>query len=255
LVRGKLTLFLDGLNEVLEELRRPIRQSIQELIRDYPNTAIIITSRPLAYANEFRTTPAFVLQRMEDVQIEEFLQKNCNQANIRAIIMGEIRRNLRLGKIVRVPLLLKMLINVVLYNRGNIPENKVQIIKNFIQNLYEREKRKMVSDTDYRVIHRLLCFVAYHTRERNGSNVGWRREEMEAVLEKRIEDSRFKLSVFEFLDAAIDLNILVRDEDKYSFIHELYQEYYAAEELFRKNINHHGQTERDPIPAPVGRDR
>lgn len=75
LMKGKLTLFLDGLNEVLEELRRPIRQAIQELVRDYPDTAIIVTSRPLAYANEFRTSPAFVLQRMEDLQIEEFLQK------------------------------------------------------------------------------------------------------------------------------------------------------------------------------------
>lgn len=169
--------------------------------------------------------------------------------------MAEIRRNIRLGKIVRVPLLLKMLINVVLYNRGTIPENKVQIIKSFIQNLYEREKRKMVSETDYRVIHRLLCFVAYRTRELNGSNVGWRQEELEAVLEKRIEDSRYKLSVFEFLDAAIDLNILVKDDDKYSFIHELYQEYYAAEELFRKKVNENGQTERDILPTPMGGDR
>jgi len=254
LIRGKLTLFLDGLNEVLADLRRPIRAAVQELILQYPQANLIITSRPLAYANEFKTSPVFVLQRMEDMQIDEFLQKNCSRETIRRIIIGEIRRNIRLGKIVRVPLLLKMLINVVLHNKGSIPDNKVQIIKIFIQNLYERESRKMISDTDFRVIHRLLCFVAYLTRERNGSNVGWRADELEAVMESRIEESRFKLSVFDFLDTAVDLNILVKDDDKYSFIHELYQEYYAAEEMFRKNVKKNGQTQGNPISKTVGGD-
>jgi hypothetical protein len=30
------------------------------------------------------------------------------------------------------------------------------------------------------------------------------------------------------------LNILVRDGNKFSFIHELYQEYFASEEVYRQ---------------------
>lgn len=236
LINGKITLFLDGLNEVLSEMRKPIRNDIKSLIENYPQTRIIVTSRPLAYYSEFNKTPVFVLQRMEDLQIEEFLQKNCQHILTRTIIYNEVKMNARLGKIVRIPLLLKMLVNVVFNNKGVIPDNKAQIIKNFIQNLYERETKKISGEVDFRIIHRLLCNVGYSTRKTNGSNVGWKIEELEAVIEDRIEKSRFHISVFEFLDFALDLNILVKDDNKYSFIHELYQEYYASEELYRINV-------------------
>ena len=75
--------------------------------------------------------------------------------------------------------------------------------------------------------------VTDYTRDLKGSNVGCSIEEFEAILEKRIEESRFKISVFEFLDIAVDLNIIVKDDNKFSFIHELYQEYYASEEFYR----------------------
>ncbi|WP_221392056.1 NACHT domain-containing NTPase [Dyadobacter sp. NIV53] len=233
--KGKITLFLDGLNEVFIEIRKSIRIEIQKLIAKYPKLAIIVTTRPLAYANEFKETPVFVLQRMEDEQVKEFLLKNCSHVPTRALIFNEVTANIRLGKIVRVPLLLKMLINVVLNNKGIIPANKTLIIKRFIQNLYDRETKKITSDIDFRIIHRLLCFVGYKTRNINGSNVGWRMEELEAIIERRIEGSRFKINAYEFLDYAMDLNIIVNDENKYSFIHELYQEYYASEEMFRES--------------------
>lgn len=231
--KSKVTLFLDGLNEVLNDLRKPVRLDIQNLINEYPSLRIILTSRPLAYVNDFKPAPVFVLQQMENKQIQEFLDKNCLHALTKRIISHEIENNARLAKIVRVPLLLKMLINVVWSNKGLIPTNKVQIIKKFIHNLYERETRKITLNVDFRIVHRLLCFLGYKTREINGSNVGCLIEEFEAILEKRIEQSRFKISIYEFLDHAIDLNILVKDGNKYSFIHELYQEYYASEEMLR----------------------
>lgn len=233
LVDGKVTLFLDGLNEIIQDLRKTIRIDIINLIASYTKSFIIITTRPLAYSNEFPDTPVFVLQRMENNQVEEFLEKNCSYEPAKIIILKEMNSNPRLGKIIRVPLLLKMLINVVIQNKGIIPTNKTLIIKKFISGLYEREKRKLTSDIDLRIIHRLLCHLGYKTRELKGSNAGCQIEEFDAIIEKRIEESRFKISVYQFLDFAIDLNLIVKDLDKYSFIHELYQEYYASEELYR----------------------
>lgn len=232
-VKGVVTLFLDGLNEILTELRKPLRLEIQSLIETYPDLNIIVTSRPLAYSNEFKKSPVFILQRMENPQVAEFLQKNCSHKQTRSIILKELYNNPKLGKLVRVPLLLKMLINVVWANKGIIPSNKVQIIKKFIQNLYERENRKLTTEVDLRTIHRLLCYLGFKTRELNGSNVGCLIEEFEAIMEDRIEKSRFIVTVFDFFDISIDLNILVRDGNKFSFIHELYQEYFASEEVYR----------------------
>lgn len=232
-VKGGVTLLLDGLNEILIDLRKPLRSEIKILIDTYPNLNIIVTSRPLAYSNEFKNSPVFVLQRMENYQVEEFLEKNCSHRQTRSKILKELEANPKLGKLVRVPLLLKMLINVVWSNKGIIPTNKVQIIKKFIQNLYDRESKKLTTEVDLRTIHRLLCYIGFKTRELNGANVGCLIEEFEAIIEDRIEKSRFKLNVFEFFDISTDLNILVRDGNKFSFIHELYQEYFASEEVFR----------------------
>jgi hypothetical protein len=233
ILKGKISLFLDGLNEVLIDNRKGLRTEIQNLIQEYPQLSIVVTSRPLAYYNEFGSSPAFVLQRMENHQVDEFLNKNCNHSLTRDIIKREILANSRFGKIVRVPLLLKMLINVVYTHKGEIPRNKTQIIKKFIHGLYDRETKKLRGAKDFRVVHRLLCYVAHLTRMKNESNVGWTIDEVEALLEKRIENSRFKLSAFEFLDISIDLNILVKEAEKYTFAHELYQEYFASEELLR----------------------
>lgn len=228
-----ITLLLDGLNEVFVELRLPLRKEIFNLIEKYPNSFFIITSRPLAYSNEFKSSPVFNLQKLNDSQVEEFLNKNCQNNTVKSLISQEIHKNLRLGKIVRVPLLLKMFITVVVNNQGLIPENKTQIISDFIQNLYKREQLKLVDSIDLRIIHRLLCFLGYNTREKNSSNGGWRIEQFEALIEKRIEKSRFNINVYQFIDMSVDLHLLVKDGEKYSFIHELYQEYFASEELFR----------------------
>lgn len=233
--KGRITLLLDGLNEVYAETRRSIRMEIQTLISVFTELFIIVTSRPLAYSNEFKNSPVFILQRLEDDQIQEFLEKNCRHAPTEEIIKNEINSNIRLGRIVRVPLLLKMLITVVKNNGGIMPQNKTQIIREFIDNIYERERLKDITDTDFRIIHRLLCFLAHKTRESSGSNVGWRIDELESILEKKIEKLKFKLNAYDFIDMSTDLNLLVKDGSKYSFIHELYQEYFAAEEILRNN--------------------
>lgn len=232
---GKLSIFLDGLNEVIKDIRKEIRIEIQNFILNYPENRVIITTRPLAYSDEFPKTPVFVLQKLQTNQINEFLTKNCSNSTVIKLIQEEIKSNDKFSKIVKVPLMLRMLINVALNNNGIIPKNKVLIIKKFINGLYVRETKKITVEFDYRVIHRLLCFLGFKSRELKGSNAGIRYEEIEAILEKRIEKSRFTLSAYMFLDIAMDLSIIVKDNDKYSFIHELYQEYYASEELLRIN--------------------
>lgn len=232
---GFVTLFLDGLNEVYSERRKPVRNEIQKLISNYKHLFVIITARPLAYSNEFRDTPVFTLQKLDDSQVSEFLDKNCSILETKNLLMTEITSNNRLGKIVRVPLLLKMLVNVVLSNGGNIPENKTKIIYYFIKNLYLREERKLIETIDLRIVHRLLCYLGHTTRSKNASNVGWRIEQFESIIENKIEKSQFKISVYNFIDIAVDLHILVKDGEKYSFIHELYQEFFASEELYRSN--------------------
>jgi hypothetical protein len=126
--------------------------------------------------------------------------------------------------------MLTMLIAVVL-KEGKIPNEKGKIIRAFMHSLYQREQKQII-DFDIELFHLLLCFLGFQTRDLTGSNSGLDRDEyIIPLLEQRRDQLGVPINLLDFLRKAIDLNILVNDNHQYSFSHELYQEYYAAEFL------------------------
>lgn len=229
---GRFNIFLDGLNEIEKNIKTKIFTQIKNLLADYSNNFYLIASRPQGYNREFdellqnRIVPVFVLQKMEDNQISEFLDKNGK--NVKVYIDTEIKANERLKKIVQTPLMLVMLIAVV-QKVGSIPTEKGKIIRAFIFSLYEREQKQII-DFDKDIFHLLLCYLGYHTRDLTGSNSGLDRDEyIFPMLEERKNQLGIPINVLDFLRKAIDLNVLVNEDNQFSFTHELYQEYYAAE--------------------------
>lgn len=237
---GRFNIFLDGLNEIEKNIKAKIFTHIKNLLVDYSNNFYMIASRPQGYNREFDEliqnyrVPVFVLQKMQDNQISEFLVKNGK--NVKVYIEGEINANERLKKIVQTPLMLIMLIAVV-QKVGSIPNEKGKIIRAFIFSLYEREQKQII-DFNKDIFHLLLCYLGYHTRDLTGSNSGLDRDEyILPLLEERKNQLGIPINVLDFLRKAIDLNVLVNEDNQYSFTHELYQEYYAAEYLhqYKKN--------------------
>lgn len=232
LKKGSFSICLDGLNEIQKSIKVQIFTQIKNLISDYPNNFYIITSRPQGYNREFddvlqnRKIPVFVLQKMENKQIKEFLEKNGRK--VKDYIQKEIDANDRLRKIVQTPLMLLMLIAVV-EKEGKIPSEKAKIIRAFMFSLYDREQKQLI-DFDKDTFHLLLCYLGYQTRDLTGSNSGLDREEyILPILEERKKQLGLSINLLDFLHKALDLNVLVNEENQYSFTHELYQEYYAAE--------------------------
>lgn len=234
LKKGRFSICLDGLNEIEKNIKVKIFTQIKNLLSDFPNNFYLITSRPQAYNREFddllqnRKIPVFVLQKMQDNQISEFLDKNGK--NVKTQIQNEITANERLKKIIQTPLMLTMLIAVV-QKEGKIPSEKGKIIRAFIFSLYEREQKQII-DFDKDVFHLLLCYLGYETRSLSGSNSGLDRDEyILPILEERKMKLGLTVNLLDFLRKATDLHILVNDDNQYSFSHEQYQEYYAADFL------------------------
>lgn len=232
LKKGKFSICLDGLNEIEKNIKVKVFTQIKNLLADYPNNFYLITSRPQGYNREFddvlqyRNIPVFVLQKMQNNQILEFLEKNGKK--VKDYIQAEIDANDQLRKIVQTPLMLLMLIAVV-EKEGKIPSEKGKILRAFIHSLYDREQKQII-DFDKDTFHLLLCYLGYQTRDLSGSNSGLDREEyILPILEERKKQLGLSINLLDFLRKALDLNILVNDDNQYSFTHELYQEYYAAE--------------------------
>ncbi|MCF8292931.1 MAG: hypothetical protein K9I70_03880 [Chitinophagaceae bacterium] len=234
--KGRLNIFLDGLNEIEKNIKVSVFNQINNLLEEYPKNFFLFTGRPQHYSREFdnnlskRKIPVFTLQKMGDKQIDDFITKNGK--TVKDYLLGEINANERLKRIIQTPLMLTMLIAVVL-KEGKIPNEKGKIIRAFMHSLYLREQKQII-DFDIELFHLLLCYLGFQTRDLTGSNSGLDRDEyIIPLLEQRKVQLGVPINLLDFLRKAIDLNILVNDNNQYSFSHELYQEYYAAEFLMQ----------------------
>lgn len=236
LKKGRFNIFLDGLNEVDKFNKNGIFRQIDWLITEFPFNQFIITSRPLSYNREFdnskgRTIPVFVLLRMSDKQIEEFLERNGN--DVKNNILTEISINTKLKEIATNPLVLKMLINVV-RRTGVIPPNKALIIKEFISQTLKREKK--IDDFDEELYYFLLRNWAHQSRLLTNSNSGLDQQSHVIPFINDIKNKIGKpnLDIWDFIKKLRDFHLLTKENNLLSFTHELYQEYFAAEFLYNE---------------------
>ena len=100
----------------------------------------MITSRPGEYQNDF-DLPVFNLQPMNNHTILSFMTKNLNDKDKAKDLFELLKTQNRLFQMVKNPLFLRMLIKVVEYKKGTLPENRGQLLRKFFQWLFSREKK------------------------------------------------------------------------------------------------------------------
>jgi len=67
------------------------------------------------------------------------------------------------------------------------------------------------------LFHLLLCYLGFQTRDLTGSNSGLDRDEfIIPLLEQRKEQLGTPVNLLDFLKKAVDLNILVNDNNQFS---------------------------------------
>jgi len=237
LENGKVILLLDGLNEVAETHREEAIKAIQRFMTDFQNVFVIITSRPNAYERSYfdniggrGKAPIFQLQLMELPQIEEFLQKNSkNEAT--GIILKAIEGNEALKNIIKTPLLLKMLIALVSREPNTaIPQTETGIILDFINGICNWEKEQNASFNQEEFLDR-LAYLAHQTRMQNEANTAIAEEAILHILRQKAPEWKLK----ESLNKAVELRLLVHEkaDNRYSFVHEVYQEALWAKQQVR----------------------
>ncbi len=233
LENGKINLFFDGINEIPKDTANSLKsvrvKEIDALLRNSKNTFIIISNRPQD-VNLFENIPVFFIQKMNDQQITEFIQKyTIGSKDVARVITAKLGSDVRIKDVVRSPLMLSRLIEIV-KSEGLIPENEGMIIDKFIKSLYKREKveKKDVYFND-EIIHKLLSSLASFSLDLHGTNAGLTRNQVLNHFMKVKSDYGFDVDTMYSLDIACALNILEVRENVYLFVHQSYQDYYVAE--------------------------
>ncbi|MER3416199.1 MAG: hypothetical protein C4297_08330 [Gemmataceae bacterium] len=232
--RGRWLVLLDGLNEVRTTYQEAVKRDIEEMLRECPQVRVVITTRPGVETHRFRM-PTFRLDVLSDSQMEELLRKHCaTDAPRAARFIRALRKHPKLWAWGRNPLHLYMLARVLERAKGELPPNRGQLMRLFVQALLQREAEKgPQTELDTKVY--LLGEVAYETR-RHGK-VAFSREEFLRLVGVAAQQLYFQVDALKFLHEVQDNHLIeLADEDReeLAFAHELYQEYFAAEGLKRR---------------------
>ena len=235
LLEGKINLFIDGINEIPNDTGGALKtirlREIKSFIDRYPNTFIIITNRPQD-SRDFRKVPIFNLIKLSITEINDFIEKNVDEKEVRAILHTSIDGNERFIQMINTPLILSRLIQIVEYKR-EVPQSEGEIISEFLNCLFLREKEeKQDGRLDIKKITYLLRRIAYESLERKEANSGMKESEVLSYCKKSMEEYNYKYDALYAIDIATQLGILEKKEDLYVFSHQAYQDhYYALEEL------------------------
>jgi hypothetical protein len=231
---GKINLFFDGLNEIPKDPNNNLKtlriKEIDNLVKFNKRAFIIISNRPQDL-NLFQNMPIFFIQKMNDSQIQEFIQKYTNNNNkaVEKVITNRLNTDDRIKNIVRSPLMLSRLIEIV-KAEGEIPLNEGMIIDRFINSLYKRETiEKKDANFNEEYIHLLLSNLGHYSLESKGTNSGLTKYEILNEFLKVKKDYGFDIDLIYVLEISCQLNILEKRENLYSFAHQSYQDYFESQ--------------------------
>ncbi len=235
LLDGKINLFIDGLNEIPNDSGGTLKtlrlREIKSFIEKYPKTFIIITNRPQD-SRDFKNVPIFNLIKLSVNEINDFIDKNVDEIEVKDMLHSSIDGNDRFVQIINTPLILSRLIEIARFRR-TIPQSEGEIISEFLDCLFTREKEeKQDARLDIKKMTYLLRRIAYESLERKETNSGMKEAEILSYCKKSMEEYVFKYDALYAIDMATQLGILEKKEKMYVFSHQAYQDhYYALEEL------------------------
>lgn len=231
---GKINLFMDGINEIPDNqyhtLKKKHLTEIQYIVNTYKKSFIIFTNRPEEQM-AIKTIPVFNLLEMNIEQIEKFVK--CNTSNSKTVntILTEIHKNERMQKVVRTPLMMSRLIDIV-DATGKIPESEGKIIAEFLNNLLRREiyeKNDILIDIDK--ANYLLMRIAFEGMINTQTNSGMKMNTVVNYMNQCMKENNFQVDPFYYLNVFCQLGILTQSDNQYVFYHQIYQDYYCSQQM------------------------
>ena len=241
LFENRLVLLLDGVNEISSETRR---QELQVFRDDNLSTAMVFTTRDLAVGGDLGIEKKLTMRPLSTRQMEAFVDKHVPEHS--EILLAQLKN--RLQEIAETPLMLKMLCDVFDPETQEIPQNKGELFRLFDAK-YDRLKGIIPVSEDFRrfkseiLRHLAFCMIqgdlakpteAWWTLERSRAE-----KILETLLTGRIDAPGQRAK--EWLEDLLEHHLLqvAADPREIEFHHQLFQEYYAAEELLARLQSKH----------------
>jgi hypothetical protein len=217
---------LDGINEIIDlKVRSELINDLKYLLKKYKRCSTVISSRNIPELLQL-DLPVFNIQPLDLSGIYEYVEKNF--ASLTESLLPRLNNSSRLLRLCSNPLLLQILCTIYENEDLNLINNEALIIRSFVAKSLVRERLKN-HKIDLQKLSHYLMDLGYFTRF--DASVSFSNFTTFEILSKSSELISPGDDKIEILNSLKDLNFIINSSRGYSFNHELYQEYFAAEGL------------------------
>ncbi len=235
---GNCLILLDALNEAGSSLEQAARD-IRTLVRlQYPKNQYILTCRTAQY-------PGFLEDEFERLEIlpitlkdiRWYLTKSISDKDRRTKVLCQMDTTLL--SLCENPLMLSMLVFVAQHSPPGspLPNNRAQLYKIFLTKILEWEEAKREIRTPISLREALLSDLAYRMHN-NVLSIEYRLAEQWVQEKYRAEMDFYRIPFPQVLRDTLELPPIVKSQSgqagKVSFVHQSFQEFYTACELYKK---------------------
>ncbi|MGA5525243.1 NACHT domain-containing protein [Streptomyces pseudogriseolus] len=269
LVNGKALLLIDGVDELLERERRVIREWLRKILSQYPETRVVVTSRPAAASADWLRHEGFKplhLDRMTPPDMAAFVRQ-WHQAvrdlgvelpcavdelpQYEQSLLVSLKDRAHLQSLAGTPLLAAMLCAMHLNRGRQLPRDRMELYRNALHTLiHDRDADRNVPsamDSKLSLGDKLVILrdLAWRLSDNNRSEID---------LDRAADYVSAKLKAMRHLDLLDGTTVLEQlrhragvlrspAAGRMDFVHRTFQEYLAASEA----------AEEDRIGNLVGR--
>lgn len=241
LVAGKITLFLDGFDEVSDDARGSVINDIEQLSQLVKGRRVVVTSRP---DTSLRSSPYLSIVKIDNLKKNEYKEVVYKISETREygdslIALVEAHKG-EIKNLLCTPLLITLLV-VSYKSYQQVPTRLPDFYNGLFQILLQRHdgskpnfvrKRKSgLNDSIFRAAFDSLCFQTKLLRKESFSHA-----EMISCAQKALESvNQLEVAPEDFLADVADITCLVvRDGEECRFIHKSVQEFFVASFLKEK---------------------
>lgn len=232
-----LKIYLDGINEIVgtRETKKSILNEIASILGEYPKLCIIITDRFEfdSYQNNMFQIPTFIIQKLDESQIEEFVEKYCyNVKELASKVLKILKSKQNIQELLSRPLVLTRAIEII-KNDNDLPDKEGQIIEKFLDGLLRREKdEKMDPLLNINNFKLLLSYAADNIWHKYRTNAPVH----EFYFNKLLVEASDKFGLEKFNAGYIsrigyELEILSKHGELIQFYHQSYLDFFCKHYL------------------------
>lgn len=234
---GRLSIYLDGFDEINPDINNRITEEIEHLCLSQKGCKILITSRPLQTIRTLACLDVFQLDKLIKLEYKEVVYKISETREYAESLIKTVDSHTHdIKGILCTPLFVTLLV-ISYKSYQQIPEQLSDFYDSLFRVLlqrhdgtkpaYVRPRKTKLNDTKFRDGFEIFCYLSKKHKKQSLTN-----EEALTTARESLQKSSISAESIDFINDISNVTCLIVNEgDEWRFIHKSIQEYFTASHI------------------------